>query len=315
MSIQKEHFKIFFMSGCYVGKKGEYLFIAEEPKEIPDPFAQTEFLHIFYRNGKWESGPACNDISLYGGYTTLPSRAWVMVSFLGGVLRIDEKGREWEKEIPRHPMFKKSLISNVKIISGTLYTVSSWRVVRRRDGINKWVILDNGLPDVTKIDEDTAEGFSVIDGFSEDDIYAAGLEADIWRWDGKVWKQLDIPTNANICGVCCGGDGMVYLSTNVGTILVGRKNKWKIIKHELDATFRNMVWFKDRVYMAKGQTIYEIKDGKFKESELNKHKDRPVDCSFIDANDEVMLIGSKLEIATFDGEKFTTILPFKIGGE
>lgn len=72
------------------------------------------------------------------------------------------------------------------------------------------------------------------------------------------------------------------------------------------------IYFKD-FYMSDCY-IGKTKDGKFQESELNKHEDRPADCSFIDANDEVMLIGPKLEIATFDGEKFTTILPFEFGG-
>ena len=222
----------------------------------------------------------------------------------------DENGGEWEERIPPRPWMEDNMIRKAKVISGKLYTAAAGREVRRRDGVSNWTILENGLSDVNLGE---SSGFSQIDGFAGNDIYAAGLEADVLHWNGTIWKKIEIPTNADIKSLCCGGDGLVYLSTDVFTFIVGRGNKWKIIKHDKEIVFSNLVWFKDRIYMAKGQTIYEIKDGEFKESELNKHKDRPADCSFIDANDEVMLIGSKLEVATFDGEKFTTIMPFEYG--
>ena len=65
--------------------------------------------------------------------------------------------------------------------------------------------------------------------------------------------------------------------------------------------------------MGHGSTIYEIKDGKFQESSLNEHPDKPADVSFIASNNEVMLMGSTLEIATYDGKEFTTLVPFKAG--
>ena len=315
MSIQKDHFlEDYFMSSCHVGKTGEYLFIAQQRVEDGDPFAMKELRGIFYRHGKWESKPICYNIELYGGYTTKPSAAWVVVNFFGKVARFDNNGGKWEDDIPPHPDFENIIISNIKSIEGRLYTISSDRLIRRRDGINQWTLLDNGIPDPTKIVRADRVHLKVIDGFSESDIYAGGHSGEVWHWDGKIWRQIDIPTNADIEDLVCGGDGLVYLSTDKSTFWIGRNNQWKEIKYKEYTRFRNLTWFKDRIYMAYANTLYEIKDGKFQESELNSHKDKPADCSFIDANDEVMLIGSKLEIATFDGKKFTTIMPFKIGG-
>ena len=121
MSIQQEHFKDFFMSGCYIGKKEDYLFIAEEPKEFPDPFEYTNFMHLFNHNGQWESHLACHDIRLYGGYTSLPDAAWIMVSFFGSVLRIDKNGRNWEEDIPVPQWLEQIIISNARIIAGSLF--------------------------------------------------------------------------------------------------------------------------------------------------------------------------------------------------
>ena len=312
MSIQKEHFQDCLMSDCYIGGAGEYLFVAQKPKPYGDPFEFTDFRCIFYRNGKWESKLVCHDIGLTGGYTSFPDKAWVMVSFFGSVVRFEQNSGKWEDDIPPHPSFNKTIIAMAKVISGRMFAVSDWRLALRRDGINKWTILDNGIPDPAELDPNSEEGFSVIDGFSENDIYAAGLCADVWHWNGVIWKQIELPTNVDIYSICCGGDGLVYISTGVRTIWVGRNNKWKAIKYDQEIKFVNMTWFKDRIYMAYAGTLYEIKDGKFQESELNSHKDKPADCSFIDANDEVMLMGSKLEIATFDGKEFTTIMPFEM---
>lgn len=303
------------MSGCHINRVGEYLFIGQEKKENSEPFEQSKITQIFYRNGSWESRLACKDIELYGNYVTQPDKASLSVTFLGMVLRVDKNGRVWEDDVPVHPDLENEFISKTKVIAGSLYTVSDWRVVKRRDGINQWTILGSGLPDLSTIDSDTEEGFDDIDGFSENDIYATGLNADIWHWNGKIWNPIEIPTNADIICICCGGDGLVYLNTNVSTFIIGRNNRWKTIKYDNGIKFYNMVWFRDRIYMGHGVKLYEIKDGMFNESILNEISGKPADVSFIDATDEIMLLGSKIEVATYDGNTFTNIIPFNLGGE
>jgi len=312
------------MVSCHIKDKNNFVFIAEEPMEEPDPFEMRAIKYIqyygenFQNKNNWSNRSFATETKAYLGWITKPTKNWVFVSFWGRVLRasdkIDKEKNEYilEEDIPPLKGDENTIISKVKVINGKMYTVSGGREVRRRDGENQWTILDKGFPTRTK-DDTSNVGFIDIDGFSENDIYAAGNGADIWNWNGKVWTQIEIPTNVHIKGVCCAGDGQVYLSSSMDSFIIGRGDRWKIIKHDLDMNFRNMVWFKDRVYMAAGSTLYEIKEGKFKESKLNDMKDRPVDWSCLDANDDIMLAGSKLEVATFDGEKFTTVIPFEMG--
>jgi hypothetical protein len=224
-----------------------------------------------------------------------------------------------EQDIPPYPGTKTTFIGNAKVIDGKMYAIDVGRIAYRRDAPDTWTLLNNGLPDFFAEKDGSKLGFLGIDGFSERDIYAAGYNGDVWHWNGQRWKKVPMPTNADIYGVCCGGDGLVYMSTGVETFVVGRKNRWEIIRYGdnedlYDVKFRHMVWFKDRVYMGYGSTLYEIKDGKFKQSRLNDLEGRPVDWSCLDANDEILLAGSKLHVALFDGERFETVIPFEVGG-
>jgi hypothetical protein len=331
MSIQKEMLKDYFMESCHIKDKNNLLFTAAGPQEIPDPFEGRPYRIIQYYGDKPTDMDSWSIIResfinrMFAGWVTEPEPCWLVVSYWGHVLRMPEKIEKdssdniREQNIPPYPGAEVRMVRKAKALHGKMYMVASGREVRRRDAPDTWTILSNGVPDKFAEKDGSKMGFSDIDGFSENDLYAGGRNGDVWHWDGQIWKKVTIPTNANIYGVCCGGDGLVYLSTGVETIVVGRGNRWKIIsyaqeKYLGDVKFRNMVWFKDRIYMGYGSTLYEIKEGKFQKSKLNDMDGRPVDWSFIDVTEELMLAGSKLEVALFDGERFETVIPFEIGG-
>jgi hypothetical protein len=232
---------------------------------------------------------------------------------------MDKDHSDLEQDIPPDPGTDTVYVSNAKVIDGKMYAFAMGRSANRRDAPDRWTFFNNGLPDPSSEMDEDKEGFRDGDGFSENDIYGGGFEGDVWHWDGQIWKEVAIPTNADIVSVFCAGDGLVYMGTGVETFVVGRGNRWKIISYRhvnslQGVRFRNMVWFKDRVYMGYGSTLYEIKDGKFQRSKLNDLEGRPVDWSYLDVRDGLMLAGSKLEVALFDGERFETVIPFEIGG-
>jgi hypothetical protein len=307
-------------------------FMLEEPLEIPDPFELREFRVLQYQGDdlnnldNWSSRYIGKDTRIFHGYVTKPSNNWLFTTYWGRVLHtsdnvMDKNHADYglEQDIPPYPGANKTIVRKARLVQGKMYMVASGREVRRRDAPDAWTILSNGVPDKFAEKDGSKMGFHDIDGFSENDIYAGGYNGDVWHWDGQIWKKVAIPTNADIYGVCCGGDGLVYLSTGVETIVVGRGNRWKIISYAKeknlgDVKFSNMVWFKDRIYMGYGSTLYEIHDGKFQSSTLNDMEGRPVDWSFIDVTEDLMLAGSKLEVALFDGERFETVIPFEVGG-
>ncbi|MCV4592615.1 hypothetical protein OFC51_26410, partial [Escherichia coli] len=67
---------------------------------------------------------------------------------------------------------------------------------------------------------------SCVDGFSENDIYAAGGKGDVWNFDGDEWRQIHFPSNMLIESICCGQDGYVYIGAQSGTVFKGRKDQW-----------------------------------------------------------------------------------------
>ena len=332
MSIQKEHIGHYFMFSCRIKDRNNFVFVLEEPMEMPDPFELREFRVLQYQGdnvqdpNNWASRRIGKDTKLFHDWVTKPSQNWLFTTYWGSVLHTGENvmNKEdfdygLEEDIPPYPGMSTTVLSTAKVIGGRMYMVSSHREARRRDGPDTWTILNNGLPELSTIKDATHVGFEDIDGFSETDIYAAGRRGDVWHWNGHRWEKVPMPTNADIYGVCCGGDGLVYMSTGVETFVVGRENRWEIIRYGdnkdlYDVKFRNMVWFKDRVYMGYGSTLYEIKDKQFKPSRLNHLEGKPVDWSCLDANDEILLAGSKLEVAVFDGERFETVIPFEVGG-
>ncbi|MEJ8893786.1 hypothetical protein WL854_05225 [Escherichia coli] len=129
-------------------------------------------------------------------------------------------------------------ISNTRTIGGRLYVVGSARSVVRRIDRNNWEKLNKGIhlpaqDEIKTIREQMlfldAAGFSCVDGFSENDIYAAGGKGDVWNFDGDEWRQIHFPSNMLIESICCGQDGYVYIGAQSGTVFKGRKDQWKMI--------------------------------------------------------------------------------------
>jgi hypothetical protein len=318
------------MFSCRIKDRNNFTFVLEEPLEMPDPFENREFRLLQYRGDdlrnpdNWSSRSLGSDVKIFHGYVTNPSNNWLFTTYWGGVLRtgdnvMDKDHSDLEQDIPPNPGMETVFIRKAKVIDGKMYAFAMGRSANRRDAPDRWTLFNNGLPAPGPRKDGKRAGFRDGDGFSENDIYGGGFDGDVWHWDGQIWKKVAIPTNADIASVFCAGDGLVYMCTGVETFVVGRGNRWKIVSYRHERSlqgvrFRNLVWFKDRVYMGYGSTLYEIKDGKFQRSKLNDLEGRPVDWSYLDVREGLMLAGSKLEVALFDGERFETVIPFEIGG-
>ncbi|QED70800.1 hypothetical protein FTV92_12950 [Escherichia coli] len=94
------------------------------------------------------------------------------------------------------------------------------RIYKRAD-TGQWDKVDAGFP---VIESDTDQGFSDLDAFSDQDIYAVGGQGDVWRYDGHKWNMCGFPSNEQLSTVVCAPDGNVYIGGEGGNIWVGRKN-------------------------------------------------------------------------------------------
>lgn len=169
-------------------------------------------------------------------------------------------------------------VTSIKTIDGVTYATGLFHKVYMRTGIHSWV-------DITVPDENTnlfldlkrrreAKGnigganasFYKLDGFSSNDLYAGGDNGDLWRYDGKIWKVIDLPVNFDIRAITCAGDGYVYVSGhNSYGILKGRENVWEIIsKSENLLHINDTTWFNDRLYLSDDYTLYRLENDEIK---------------------------------------------------
>ncbi len=157
----------------------------------------------------------------------------------------------------------RGVIRKVRMIDGHLYLCGGHNCVGKRLGKNKWLSLSEGVPNPAR--NDNLDNFlHDIDGFSEQDIYTVGNYGQVFHFDGKVWKRISLPTNIDFETVCCAGDGHVYISGAKGTTYRGRGNKWHLV-HQGNGSlpFRDMVWYKDRVWCTSDYGLWQFLDGKF----------------------------------------------------
>jgi hypothetical protein len=200
-------------------------------------------------------------------------------------------------------------VLNVQAIDGVVYGVGWRRSACKREGPNQWVSLWNKLP-VPKVKrkvDETDYGFEAIDGFSSDDIYAAGGEGDIWHYDGKAWKQIPFPSNMRIYNVCCGGDGFVYIAGHGGEVFRGRGNTWsKLCDGMTSYWFKNMVWYQDKVWATNDYGIYAF-------NEKGVHKlDLPdfvrASMGYMAQGDGVLVIAGMYGASMYDGNEWKSLV-------
>jgi len=72
-------------------------------------------------------------------------------------------------------------------------------------------------------------------------------EGDFWHYDGKAWRRIDLPINSDISTITCGKDGLVYVGSRIGEVVVGKDNRWETVgKRTYQMT--HSCWFDDKVY-------------------------------------------------------------------
>lgn len=103
------------------------------------------------------------------------------------------------------------------------------------------------------------DGFHDVDGFDENHIYAAGGKGDVWRYVDGVWTQCEFPSNLKLKNVCCGEDGLVYISGLEGMTYVGKEDSWKALPNpELIMSFENVAWYDGKVWATNDHSTWWI---------------------------------------------------------
>ncbi len=237
-----------------------------------------------------------------------PSEQFVGVDRDGQVVSFGGGKKEHEQPIPTAPKGpKRGAIRKLRTIDGKVYASSGYRGLARREDHNRWVSLCDTMDFVpTRAVLPNEFGFDDFDAFDPNDIYCVGGKGDLWHRTEKGWVHLDFPSNQRLETVCCAGDGSVYIGGASGSVWKGRQDEWRQIhRGDMVLPFKDMVWYKDRVYCTSDYGLWEIVNNRVQEAAV---PDEIRVCSGnLDVADGVMLLAGVHGAAYLEGETWTRI--------
>ncbi len=327
-----------FFQDCCIRNKKIFVFISEvslsdaEMEEEKDngwnPALRPKSVIVYIRNKpigeQWSSGPLKNWQKTLTGAAEKPLNQSINIestsasfSTLENRVFITGSGSAYEdKPLSNKPNHGKNsiikgVITRLKTLDGYLYMCGSDRVLAKRIDRGNWQLLTNKTLQKNTEKLDLNIGFDDFDGFSEQDIYAAGGHGDVWHFDGKNWMQIDFTSKSLIQAVCCGKDNYVYISCKEGLTFRGRDNHWeKIHDGGINLGFHDMVWYEDRVWCSSDYGLWTIHDGKVATADV---PDFILACSGnLYVNDDVMLLAGLGGAAFKENGEWQEIVSFPV---
>ncbi|MFH6995477.1 hypothetical protein [Flavobacterium sp. FlaQc-48] len=198
---------------------------------------------------------------------------------------------------------QKPFPHRLKCINGYTYAVCSARKIYKRIQVANWEI----FADLPKIPEHLNMGFKDLDAFSENDMYTVGGCGDIWHFDGKNWKQLGFPSNAQLSTVTCAPDGNVYVSGEGGSLWVGRGDTWKrVYQGSASILWNDVIWFDGRLWLA---SDYQLRVWNGSELKVVEENGKPVPAyGHMDAHDGLLVVAGPEFVYGFDGKTWKLIV-------
>jgi len=309
MAERYKHLAGFEFSDVYV-RTQQIIGFAAQKGSFDDPLEQRDTAIFFYYpqkspEKKWAVRYLGEATGVHVCPVFKPNERWVIVTDDGEVYIVGQGDDDWEDAISK----KSNLyFSNVKSISkGHAIAVGVRRKVFLRKAANRWIQLDNGLfPQGDKTDLEHA-GFRDIDGFSGNDMYACGGTSDLWHFDGNLWKQIDLPTNAVLENICCAEDGFAYITTNYREVLKGRGATWAIIEQqETTEVLESIVCYNGKVLVSTVSEIYIVDGTEFKVANLGIPAMNSK--AHLAVGDGILVVGGRDEATMYDGHSWSVIL-------
>lgn len=305
---------------CAVQSRNRQCFILVEDRADPhrDPLPRTRF--VFTYNDEIEPRERC----YFRGYphfnfahvafTGSPAPSYVAVD-LGGTVYSYDRQRDGEEAMHPRALAGTTLsnvLTNVVRVGETIFTVGGPRRVYRRAGIDRWQDTTSALPipkDFIATRSNMADFYwKDLAGFSEVDMYAAGGAGEVWRFDGREWEQLFFPSNERLFNVSCAGDGNVYIGGNMGSLYVGRGNRWKrLVEGDFSVPFKDIAWFAGKLWCGSEYGLWELKDGALVRAEIPAEVHLVSGAIDINPEQSLMLTAGPNGAALFDGKTWDVL--------
>ena len=250
--------------------------------------------------------------NLTGG--KIPSGETIGVDIAGRLYsRAMGKDRE-EEDLPEDLKGSEysAVYTNIKTVGESMYAIGIPRQLFKRIGVNEWENLTEELPLPDEYLNGRIAGlfpgWRDIDGFSEQDMYLAGGKGEIWHYDTTRFKQCDFPSNELVANICCAGDGYIYVGGNLGRLWKGKDDSWKLVSdQEFSVNWKDIVWFKGRLFLGSDYGLWEFKDGEVIRAEV---PDQVLTCSgslSICPEKKYLLTAGNNGASMYDGKEWTVL--------
>ncbi len=323
----EKNFKGFFIRDCVVRRKDMFYFVLEEdlgenPSSARKKKTRTRVVFCFDEptpEASWGYQEFTGMVNMLASTSLIPKQQFVGVSLSGFVYVVGSGVNELEDDLkgvhskqlkaakaPVEAYLLRGGIGKLATIDGLVFGCGLGRTIIQREGRNQWKYFTD-LPKDKSVTDDT--GFSGIDGFSKNNIYAAGGKGDVWRFDGVRWRQVTFPSNMDLYTVCCGGDGQVYIGAEQGNIFKGVLDNWKRVhKDEMALPFRDMVWYQDKLWCTSDYGLWVMENDKLQEADVPSWVQA---CSGnLSVGDGVLLLAGLHGAALYDGTSWQKIIDY-----
>jgi hypothetical protein len=182
----------------------------------------------------------------------------LLIGRLGQVGRLSA-GRLLREQISGTDDF--GFLIDARLIEKRLFVGGMRRQIYVRESAGVWVRADAGILD-RSADVEHVTGIRSIDGAWSDDIYAAGLDGEVWHLSRGAWEQEPAVTNVILEQVRVGPAGDVYAAGQCGVILIRRSGLWSILEQfETDEDFWGLEWFHGDLYLATRSALWCLQNG------------------------------------------------------
>lgn len=211
----------------------------------------TEHGIVFERaTGKWTAWSVDFGVAAIA-YADRESSMFVVGE--AGQVEVTTPLEAWDEQVDPGPDGPSSIrnLNAAAVVGRHVYVAGMRRQVYRRrlDRKEVWERFDAGC--FLEVMQMTALGFNALHGADEDELFAAGLQGEIWCCTKGRWSPVDSPCNMALDHVHQTASGVVLVGGALGVLLRGSKTGFAVIDHgETRAAITSIAEFQGEVFVA-----------------------------------------------------------------